>query len=256
MRWARVNDVAVIVALSSTALLAPACPSLSQQGPDKTDAEKAEFHYQLANNSFYAKEITVAISDLYKALELDPNHAKAHHLLGFIYFGRKQFSDAAEHFRKALAIDPRYFEARANLGALYLSMERWQDAIDILTPLAEERLYPTPYLVHNNLGFAYFNLGDMDNALQRLRMAVFLKPEMCLAHNNLGRVYMALGQMDLAVRAFDRASRKCTDYVEPLYWLGEVYRSTGQGELARQSFEKCYELGPETPIGMKCGELR
>jgi Tfp pilus assembly protein PilF len=44
--------------------------------------------------------------------------------------------------------------------------------------------------------------------------------------------------------------------VEPFYWLGELYRSTGQNDLARQSYEKCFSLGPETPIGIKCGELR
>lgn len=235
------------------ALLAPGCPSMSGAS-EKTPAEKAEFHYQLANNSFYAQDPASAIADLFKALDLDPNHAKAHHLLGFIYFGRRQYGDAATHFRRAMELDPKMYEARANLGALYLAQQRWEDAIEVLTPLAEDQLYPTPHLVQNNLGFAYLNAGDLENALKHLQLAVFLKPEMCLAHNNLGRVYLAYGQTELAVRSLDRASARCPDYIEPFFWLGELYTATGQHDLARKSYDKCMELGPETPIGLQCAQ--
>ena len=239
------------------ALLATACPNLG--APEKTPQEKAEFHYQLANNSFYAKDTTSALGDLYKALELDPDHAKAHHLLGFIYFGRRQFDEAEKHFRRAMELDPKMYDARANLGALYLAQERWHDAVVALEPLAAEQLYPTPHLVQNNLGFAWYNLGDHARALHHLQLAVFLKPEMCLAHNNLGRVYLAQGQVDLAVRAFDRATRAgsgCEAYVEPYYWLGELYSSTGQRDLAHKAYARCVELGPETPIGLECTTKR
>lgn len=239
------------------ALLSAACPNLA--GAEKSPQEKAEFHYQLANNSFYAKDTTSALADLARALELDPDHAKAHHLLGFVYFGRRQFSDAERHFRRAMELDPKMYEARANLGALYLAQERWHDAIVALEPLAAEQLYPTPHLVQNNLGFAWYNLGDYTRALHHLQLAVFLKPEMCLAHNNLGRVYLAQGQYELAVRSLDRATRAgtgCDTFVEPYYWLGELYASTGQTDLADKAWARCLELGPETPIGLECAKRR
>lgn len=250
---ARVDIQRLAGAAILVGLLLPGCPSLSG-AVEKTPAEKAEFHYQLANNSFYAQDTASAIADLFKALELDPSHAKAHHLLGFIYFGRRQHGDAAVHFRRAMELDPKMYEARANLGALFLAQQRWMEAVEVLTPLAEDQLYPTPHLVQNNLGFAYLNAGDLEAALKHLQLAVFLKPEMCLAHNNLGRVYLATGQTELAVRAFDRATARCTDYVEPYFWLGELYTATGQRDLARQSYDKCVELGPETPIGLQCME--
>lgn len=244
----RIPEVGIVVLC---ALFAWGCPATT----DKTNQDKAEFHYQLANNAFYAKSPMEAISELYQAIDLDPRHRNSLHLLGFIYFGREEFAEAERYFLAALEVDPGYYEARANLGALYLARSRWQDAIDTLMPLAEDKLYPTPYLVQNNIGYAYQHLGKPDLAEKHYKIAVFLKPEMCLAHNNMGQLYAETGRIDLAVRAFDRAISRCPTYVDPYFNLGVIYSNSGQLDIARQSFQKCYELGPETPLGQKCSEL-
>jgi Tfp pilus assembly protein PilF len=226
------------------------------QTHDRTEQDKAEFHYKLANNAFYAHDPMEAIQELYKAIELDPNHKLAHHLLGFIYFGRREFPEAERQFKTALEIDGRFFDARTNLGALYLAQERWQDAIDTFLPLASERLYPTPHLLHNNLGWAYHHLRMWDKAESHYKLAIFLKPRMCLAHNNLGRLYYDTGRSELAVRSFDRAIERCADYQEPWYHLGRIYQESGQIGPAIESFDRCVELGPENPLGADCQALR
>ncbi|NUN15613.1 MAG: tetratricopeptide repeat protein [Myxococcales bacterium] len=232
-------------------LFAGGCPSTTE----KSNQDKAEFHYQLANNAFYAKNPMEAISELYRAIDFDARHRNSLHLLGFIYFGREEFTEAERYFRAALEVDPGFYEARANLGALYLAGSRWQEAIDVLMPLVEDKLYPTPHLVQNNIGYAYQHLGKFEQAEKHYKIAVFLKPEMCLAHNNIGQLYAETGRIDLAVRAFDRAISRCPNYVDPYFHLGVIYNNSGQLDVARQSFQKCYELGPETPLGQKCSEL-
>ena len=76
-------------------LLLSACP---EQVVDMAD--DAEYHYKLANNFFYDKNVPSALQELYRTIELDAKHAKAHHLLGFIYFGRKEYARSLKHQKK------------------------------------------------------------------------------------------------------------------------------------------------------------
>ncbi len=239
-----------ILAVCLAALWAAACAT----GPRKSPHERAEFHYKLADNAFYDHHITEAIEELYQALDLDPNYKEAHHLLGLIYFGRKDYAKAERHFLRALALDPRYFAARTNLGALYLAEERWEAAIEVLRPLLDEPLYPTPHILHNNLGWAYMHLGQTRKAEEHFKRAVFLKPKMCLAHKNLGLLYEQTGRPDLAVRAYDRAVRNCPKFQEPFYRLGHLYAQARQWRQARKAFERCRALAPDSMWGERCGQ--
>ena len=77
----------------------------------------------------------------------------------------------------AVELDPKFHEARANFGALRLAMEDWEGAIELLMPLTREPLYPTPYLVNNNIGWAYYNLKKYPLASKYIKMAIFLNPK-------------------------------------------------------------------------------
>ncbi len=216
--------------------------------------EKAEYHYKLATNFFYDDNPTSAIQELYTALGHEPTHAEAHHLLGFIYFGRQDHARALQHFQAALNINPDYDEAVANMGNLQLAMEQWEASLRYFDRLLAKPLYRTPYLAHNNLGWAKYKLSRYEEARRHLEMAIFLNPGFCLAHNNLGRLHAHLGETDKALRRFEKAIDLCKDYIEPHYFLGRIYAALSAPNRARVHFEACRKLGPETPYGRRCGE--
>jgi Flp pilus assembly protein TadD len=216
--------------------------------------DKAAFHYELANNFFYDHNTTSAIRELYTSLEHNPDHAKAHHLLGFIYFGRRDYVRAREHLEKAVALDPDFFEAIANLGTLELALERWEAALPPFERLIGEPLYQTPYLAHNNLGWALLNLVRLEEARVQLETAIFLKPEFCLGYNNLGRLHATAGNTKEALQRFHKATELCPQYSEPHYFLGRIYAALSAPEEARDHFKRCHNLGPESPFGRRCGE--
>jgi Tfp pilus assembly protein PilF len=238
---------------------------------DPLVVKKASFHYELANNAYFAGSPMEALQELDTVLSIDPEHTKAHHLLGMIHFGRDEFKRAREHLRRALELQPDMRIARNNLGALNLRIAtefhrsnpaaelQWtREAIRVLEPLVGDRLYPTPHLVHNNLGTAFHVLGNMEKAEFHFQRAIRLKPRMCRAHCNLGRLYKEQRRFDLAVRFLDRAIEHCELQVqkgfnEPYLHLGEVYELTGQIQPAVESYRICYEAGPGTPFGMECG---
>jgi type IV pilus assembly protein PilF len=220
----------------------------------KVRNDKSEFHYKLANNFFYDKNIPSAIKELYEVLKHNPRHAHAHHLLGFIYFGRKDYVRALKHLQMSVTINPDYHEALNLLGSLYLALERWQDAIPYFEQLLNIPLYRTPYLAQNNLGWALYNLGRYKEAQRYLELSIFYKPKFCKGYNNLGRLHATTGATKLAIENFHKAVKYCPSYVEPIYFLGRIYAALSVTDKARAFFKRCYELKPESSFGRKCGE--
>jgi len=206
----------------------------------------------LANGHFYENQIVSALKELTTCLEISPAHPDAHHLMGFIFFGRKEYLSAERHFRRAFDIRPAFHEARSNLGALLLATRRWREAIEIVKPLVDATLYPTPWLVHNNLGYANQQLGNQRQSLKHYRLAIFHNPKFCLGYNNLGTLYRDMGQIDMAVDYFQRSISRCKNYPEPHFHLGMLFQSKGQDQAARREFGTCFKSAPESPFGRRC----
>jgi len=236
---------AVVLAV---ALLLAGCST----GQDAKVTEKADYHYQLASGYYFDRNVPMAIQELDTALVLNPRHEQAHFLMAFINMGRRQYTEAILHLKAALEIKPDYFEARENLGAVYLAMQRWDDAIGALEPLLNENLYATPYLLHNNLGFAYRNKKNLDEAIRHFTQAVFLNPRFCLGLFNLGEALAAQGDAPQAVRQFKKAVEKCPNYADPYYQLGVVFEKRGRVAEALDYYKLCIKHGGETPIAERC----
>lgn len=215
-------------------------------------ADKADFHYNLANGYFHHKEVDLAIRELIRALEIDDMHADSRYLYGFILFGRKRFEDAAEHMRKTLQSRPKFFAARNHLGVTYLELDRPYDAIVVLEPLLNEPTYTTPYLVYNNLGLAYMKQGDLRKADEYLRMAVSLNPKFCNAFRNLGLVGLQQRDPRSAIENLTEACRLCPEVAEFHLQRGEALVQDGKPDAANTAFQRCCILAGETTLGRRC----
>lgn len=231
------------------------CAQFGNQSAEEELQKQAEWHYEMGQGYFESNETTHAIRELVQAVEINPEYAEAHYLLGFIYMGRRDYTRSVHHFRRTLAIDPGYHFAKNNLGTVYLAMERWEDAAVLFQELLDEILYTTPELAHNNLGWAYFQMGRNAEALEHLRMAVFLSPDMCLAENNMGQVYEQMSNQSDAIRHYRRAIEKCPrNYQEPHYRLGRLLQEQGN-QNAGAHFQRCIEIQPNTDMAERCRQF-
>jgi Tfp pilus assembly protein PilF len=237
--------------LVTCALVTVAC-SAAAEAERKEREDKADFHYKLAAGYFESKNIDLAIRELVTALEIDPDHADAHYLYGFIQFGRKQFEEAADNFKRALAARPNYYAARNHLGVTYLELERWGDAVAMLEPLLKEPNYTTQYLTYNNLGWAYFKMGDLRLADKNLKLAVFLAPKFCNGYRNLGLVALAEHDVTGALEQMTEATTRCPNFAELHMQRAEALLAAGKLGEADAEFAKCAELGGETMLGRRC----
>lgn len=215
--------------------------------------DKADFRYKLALGYFQARNIDLAIRELIQSFEYQQNHPDSRYLYGFILFGRKQYEEAAQNLRAALVARPRFFAARNHLGVTYMALERWQEAVEIMMPLLKEPTYTTPYLAHNNIGWAHLKHGDLRKAERHLRMSVFINAKFCQGHRNLGLLAVEQRDLSAAVSHMEEAIKRCPKVAEFQFQLGEVLAASGLASRAEAAFETCRKLAGETVLGRRCG---
>ena len=240
--------------LAAGVLLLAACGST--QRADDAVIQQSEYHYQLAVGHFNAREVPIAIRELFQSLELNPENAQAHFLLGFIYHGRRDYRTAIGHYEEALRLQPGWHEVRNNLGVIHIEQQDWDAAVELYRELINVPTYQTPGHAFNNLGWALYNQGHHHEAREFFRMAVDYQPEHCLAWNNLGLVNEELGDLRTAQRAYEQAIRRCSSYAEPRFRLGVMlFRDGSEVNRAVSLLRECIDLAAETRLGDRCEEF-
>jgi type IV pilus assembly protein PilF len=252
MKTLTAHAKAAIVIGLSIAMLAPSLGCSSAQVEAEKRTKKAGFHHKLALGYLTSKRVDLAIRELIQAFEQDDDHAKSRYLFGFVLFGRKRFEEAAANFRRAIKRDKHFFAARNHLGVTYLQMERWAEAVVALEPLLKEPTYTTPYLVHNNLGWAYLKQANLRMAGKHLRMATFINPKFCQGHRNLGLLAVEQRDLTAAVGHFEEAIEKCPKIAEFHFQLGEVLSASHHTNRAQAAFRTCKKLAGRSHLGTRC----
>jgi Flp pilus assembly protein TadD len=85
---------------------------------------------------------------------------------------------------------------------------------------------------------------DFEAALAEFQEAVELAPELPEAHFNLGVAYKETGNLDEAANSLQEAVRLDPDNVEPVFELGEVYRLLNKMTQAIRAYVIACELDP------------
>jgi tetratricopeptide (TPR) repeat protein len=120
---------------------------------------------------------------------------------------RKEYAAAEELFKAAVEQNPLYADAIINLGSVALLASRQrgrtqQEKTRLLRQSIERylealRVRPNHSQAHGNLGVAYQDLGELDEAARHYRHAVHLNPGDWLTLKNLGNVLYDQASTDL-----------------------------------------------------------
>ncbi len=110
--------------------------------------------------------------------------------------------EAAAEYQKVLAYDPDHRGALNDLAVIYVETGRDLDAIPHfrrLLQLGEDEA------AAQNLGVAYFNIGEMEQAIEAFRTSHRIDPAKPLAPHGLGDAHERLGDVDSAERWYGTA---------------------------------------------------
>lgn len=162
--------------------------------------------YRLAECRSALSQPNEAIAAAKKALSLKKNQPEYHRLLGQLYAFKGDFKTAEPYLKRALQLNPSDPEAHYSMAKLYLSRSP--------------------------------RLQDVEKAAREARQAAQLAPEMPPIHVILGEVAVRQGKMDEAVQHLQRALSLDPENDSATFKLAEVYRRTGKMEQARQLVEQ------------------
>lgn len=221
--------------------------------------------YDLARDAFQGQRLREALDHVEKALKLNEENAEAAYLGAVILFqfcavdersSDCRFNEAEKYARKALEFAPEHRDAKNALGVILIHQKRYDEAIAILKPLAGDILYGSPEKSWGNLGWAYLEKGNTDEAIDSLRRSIAAQPLFCVGNYRLGLAYEKKSELGLAREAFSKAVEtdrpECKRLQDAWSARARVLVKQGLKNEARADLEKCRELSSATPVGQRC----
>lgn len=234
-------------------------------GPASAEnALRAQKEYELSVGLLGEQNVPAAFEHLFKSVELDPHNPEPHQLLGNLYMLRGDLTKAEDELRRAKALaekNPSYgppfvAEVENSLGVVLVHQKRYDEAIALLRETAANILNRTPYLAWGNLGWAYTEKQQYQEAVEALLQSVRLQPRFCLGYYRLGKAYLALRDPENAEAALTRGlevtDEGCKSLQDAWHLRGEARAKLGRRQEAIADFERCVELSAETVAGRAC----
>ena len=150
--------------------------------------------------------------------------------------------DSVTLFSRAVVVTNHNWFAWNNLGMAYFELGQTEQAI--ATYQEALRIRPAPELWFN-LGVSYDKLGQTEQAITHYRAALWIKPDYVDAWNNLGVAYHNLGLLQQATLSYREALRFKPDYAEAWNNLGLTYAELGLNQYAIGCYQEALRLRPE-----------
>jgi type IV pilus assembly protein PilF len=228
---------------------------------------RSESEYDLARDAWMRQgNPREGLARTLHALELDDDNAEAHHLAALIYLDlcrtpgdSCRLEEARIHAQRALSLRNDFREARNTLGVVLIHQKRPADAVKILVALTADILYTTPENAWGNLGWAYLELGKLDDATAALERSVAAQPRFCVGFYRLGLARDRRGMKEGAIEAFTQALEadpRCKTLQDAYLARARLYMELGRPAPALTDLEECVRLARETRCGKECDSLR
>lgn len=152
--------------------LAPKSDIIRISEPDSSVAGQAAF--RLGMHAYRKGHIEHAITELDKAIRVNPRHGAAHNNLGLIYYQQRKLALAATHFDAAREVLPTDPTPLNNLGMTFEAGGRVMEALGYYQRASE--LAPENPLYLGNLVRARVRLGEhSEELIEELRYLAFIE---------------------------------------------------------------------------------
>jgi len=173
------------------------------------------------------------------AIRLDPDFAMAHMRLGQYYaavIGRNEtaLAEVERAYQLRQGVTDR--ERRRIEAGFYDLQQRYDDKAQSLRVLVS--LYPDDEEAHVELAGAYYDLGQLDQAILELREVLRLNPLSAPAYGGLVLYLARANRTDDAIVAANEAKQRGVASPRMHWGLGLAYLGRNEVNLARQEFQR------------------
>jgi cellulose synthase operon protein C len=192
----------------------------------------------------HKKDAKGAEAELKKAVELDNKNSDALMKLGRVQALEGQAGQAIATYEQSLKTNPRDFRFYILIGELYEYQKDWDHAKDYYQKALG--LQPDNALASNNLAYVMLQQGgNVDVALSMAQTARRGMPDSPNVADTLGWAYYQKGVYNTAVDLFKEAVKKSPDDPTFHYHLGLAYQKTNQPALAKEHLQRVLTIKPD-----------
>jgi len=126
-----------------------------------------------------------------------------------------------------------------------LTIKRNRDWHDQITFYNQTLKYaPASYRVINNLGMAYADEGEQNQAEEMYKRAINLDPSNPVAYHNLGNTYREMGKKDLAIENFQTAIKLDPKFIFSYNALINIYLENKEYDKAQEIYDQAKHYYP------------
>jgi tetratricopeptide (TPR) repeat protein len=204
-------------------------------------------HYKEAHNNlgvaYYKKgKLDEAISEYKSEIAINPSYERAHNNLGLAYYSKGLLDKAITAYKQAITLNPQYSQAYHNLGTTYHKKRKFKKAI----ARYKQAITKNPKLdkSYNNLGSIYEMQRKLEKALIHYKQAITINPTYSDAHFNLGNVYNNKGKLKEAIVHYKQAIAINPKYAKAYYNLGNIYARQGALDNAISQYKQAVANNP------------
>ena len=177
-------------------------------------------------------DTTQALKILSQMAREHPSSPLPHSGLGMAYTQLHRYEEAAAEFKTALRLNPQDDVAQVSYLKVLIVLGQFQTAL----PLAQDylRRHPADFEPNYLVGVIDRELGDYNDAKDRLTQAVRMNPDVYDARYNLGVAFAKLGQAGEARTQLEKALQLDPGAAEAHFQLASVLRALSLRDAARE----------------------
>jgi len=158
-------------------------------------------------NKAYAYSIIgnneLALENLYKAIEINPEHFESLNLIGNIMITNNDYEKALHYFSKAINTNNDFSRAYYNRANVFLMQKKYDEALKDYYKVAD--ISPNEYRAYEKIALILLNQGKYELSLRYFNKTIELNPDLALAYYNRGILYSKINKLSYACNDWSKA---------------------------------------------------
>lgn len=216
-----------------------------------TMKDSADAHYKLGLSYLEANEDAIAMKEFKIALSMKPNDARVYSAIATYYLKKNQIDMAKENILKAINIDPDNSEYLNTYASILASQGNQKEALKVWEKVEKDPTYPALGVVYFNMGYAYYQLGLTNKAVDYWNKSINENPNVIRPYLSLYQLFLEMNDLSRAEDVLKRGINR--NPLSPILKmeLAMFYYNRGLYESAAILFNDIIDVSPNSEEAVK-----